>query len=115
MSILKELNDMNNECIIEEVFVSEDGEILTEAAIRQFKRSGTKMVRKYRCMSGPRAGKLVSEPSKCAQRKDPRKVKRGKRIMRAKKSVIARKTKISKKKAISKLITKMNKRLAHKT
>jgi hypothetical protein len=117
MNLLQELNDMNKvdePCCYEEVFISSDGELLSEAAIRQFKKSGTRMIRKYRCMSGPRMGKLVSEPSKCGQRKDPRKVRKGKQIMRSKKGVIARKTKIAKKRAMSKLITKMNRRLAHK-
>jgi hypothetical protein len=102
------------EVLCEEVWVDEDGSILTEAAKRQFKRVGSEIRRKYRCVGGPKSGKLVSEPGKCAQRKDPRKVRQGRKVMRAKKGTIKRKAGITKRKAISQLVAKMNKRLSGK-
>ena len=89
-------------------------EILEEGAKRQFKRVGNQVEKRYRCTSGPRKNKLVVEPGKCATRKDPKKVRQGRKIMRSKKGTIQRKSAISKRKAISQLVSKMNKRLAGK-
>ncbi len=102
------------ECMYEEVFVDDAGEILSEAAVRQFKRVGKTITRKYRCMAGPKAGKLVSEPSACATRKDPKKVRHGRKVMRTKKGLIKRKSRVAKKTAMSKIVAKMNKRLMGK-
>ena len=98
----------------EEVFVDDDNNIIEEAAIRQFKKQGDKLTRKYRCTSGPKAGKLVSHPCQCGQRKDPKKVRQGRKVMRSKKGTIKRKSAVSKRKHISRLITRMNKRLSGK-
>ena len=89
-------------------------EEVTEAASRQYKKVGGKAKKKFRCGSGRKKGKIVSKPSDCFKRKDPKKVRRGKKIMRIKKRIIARKSRISKRKSISKLISRMNKRLAGK-
>jgi len=99
---------------VEEVYVDEKGEILTEAAVRQWKRMGTTMIKKFRCIGGLKRGKLVSNPAKCVCRKDPKKVRHGRKIMRMKKGTINRKSKVAKKRAMSKLISKMNKRLMGK-
>lgn len=96
----------------EEVWVDEDDNVLTEAAIRQWKRSGNTLVKKYRCKGGPKDGKLVSDPGKCGTRKDPKKVRTGRKVMRAKKGTIKRKTALSKRKMISRLVSKMNKKLS---
>ena len=93
------------------VFVDENGNIIEEGAIQQYKRVGQKLVKKYRCLSGKKKGKLVSHPSKCAQRKEPRRVRIGRRVMRTKKGVILRKSLISKRKTLSKLVKRLNKRL----
>lgn len=98
-------------CMFEEVFVGSDGEILTEAAVRQFKRVGKTITRRYRCMAGPKEGKLVSTPAACGTRKDPKKVRHGRKVMRSKKGVIKRKSRIAKNTAMSKIVTKMNKQL----
>lgn len=98
----------------EEVWIDENGKILTEAAKRQFKRVGNEVRKRYRCVGGPKAGKLVTEPGKCATRKDPKKVRQGRKVMRSKKGVIKRKAGITKRKSISRLVAKMNKRLAGK-
>jgi len=93
-----------------EIFEFED--ILEESALRQYKRFGNTMKIRYRCATGQRTGKIVSQPSSCAQRKDPLKVRHGRKVMRSKKGTIARKSRITKGKAISKTLTKMNKRLS---
>lgn len=98
-------------CFFEEVWVDEDNNILSEASVRQFKRYGQKMVKKYRCMAGTKKGKLVSKAGDCATRKDPKKVRQGRKVMRSKKGMIARKSKISKRQSFSRLVTKVNKRL----
>ena len=104
-----------HECELEEVWVDENDEILSEAAVRQWKKSGAKMLKKYRCLAGPKKGRMVSKPGDCAVRKDPAKVRHGRKVMRSKKGVISRKTKISKRKSISKILTKLNARLMGKT
>lgn len=101
--------------LYEAVYVDTDDNILDEGAIRQWKRQGGKLVRKYRCMAGKKKGKLVTNPSGCGQRKDPKKVRTGRKVMRSKKGVIGRKAKISKRQAISKRLAKMNARLMGKT
>jgi len=106
------LFEVINEC--EEVWLDEDGNILNEAAKRQFKRVGNEIKKRYRCVGGPKAGKLVSEPGKCATRKDPKNVRRGRKVMRSKKGTIKRKAGITKRKSISRLVAKMNKRLSGK-
>ncbi len=104
-----------HECIMEEVFVDENGEVLSEAAVRQWKKQGNKMVKKYRCLAGAKKNRLVSKPGDCATRKDPRKVRQGRKLMRTKKGIIMRKSKVSKKKSISKILTRLNARLMGKT
>jgi len=102
---------LNPNCLCEEVFLDQDRNIISEAAIRQYKRTDKKIVPRYRCLAGPKAGKLVSNAGDCAHRKDPRKVRLGRKIMRMKKGVIIRKGEISKQKGISKIVTRMNQRL----
>lgn len=110
------VDDVLNEyvCEFEEVYVNENDEVLTEAAIRQWKKSGQKMVKRYRCMAGPKKNRLVLKPGDCATRKDPAKVRHGRKVMRSKKGVIQRKSKISKRKSISKILAKLNARLMGK-
>ncbi len=105
---------VTEDCLFEEVYVDDDDNILTEAAMRQFKLTNKRITRKYRCMAGPKKGRLVAKPSGCATRKDPAKVRHGRKVMRSKKGVIARKTKITKKKAMNKIVAKMNRRLMGK-
>jgi hypothetical protein len=40
-------------------------DIFTESAKIVWGKSGEKIVRKYRCTSGKRKGKIVSSPDKC--------------------------------------------------
>lgn len=104
--------DLLNECEI--IYTDEDDNVLNEAAIRQFKRFGTTIKRQYRCTSGPKKGKIVASPQSCGQRKDPKKIRHGKKVARTKKGVRIRKSKVSKRKAVSKMVKKMNQRLAGK-
>lgn len=96
-----------------EQMLSESCEILQEY-LQQYKRVGMKLKRQFRCTSGPKAGKIVSSPTECSKRKNPKKIRAGKRTARIKKGVRAMKTKISKRKYVSKLVTKMNRRLSGK-
>ena len=81
--LLDEILHENEFCEI--IYTDEENNILSEAAIRQFKRFGTVITRQYRCTSGPKKGKIVASPSACGQRKDPRKVRHGKKVARMKK------------------------------
>ena len=104
--------DREEECEYMEYWVNpETNEILTEAAVRMFKKIGKKLVRKYRCTSGPKKGQPVSDPSKCATRKDPKKVRQGKKIARKGKSTRKRKSRITKKTSLSKMAARLNKGL----
>jgi hypothetical protein len=98
----------------EEVWVDEEGNILEEAAKRQFKRVGNEIKKRYRCIGGPKKGKLVATPGACATRKDPKKVRQGRKVMRSKKGTIKRKAGVTKRKSISRLVAKMNRRLSGK-
>ena len=85
---------------------------LDEAATRQFKRFGKEIRRYYRCTSGQKEGKMVASPNECGKRKDPRRVRNGKKIARSRKGVRIRKSAIAKRTAVSKLVARMNKRLS---
>ncbi len=95
---------------LEEIFASD--EQLTERAVRAFKRIGDTIQRRYRCMAGPKKGKLVVAPGACGQRKDPKNIRKGRKTMRTKKGIIQRKSRITKRQAMSRMVAKMNKRLS---
>jgi len=78
---------------------------------RQFKRYGNKLERQYRCMSGPRKGRLVKNPQKCGVRKDPKQVRAGKKGSRMKKGQRIRKTKLAKRRPPSQQVQRFNKRM----
>ena len=40
-------------------------EIISEGVVQILSRTGGMMVRKYRCTSGPRKGRIVANPSTC--------------------------------------------------
>jgi hypothetical protein len=104
--------DREEECEYMEVFVDPaTNEILSEAAVRQFKLKNKKIKRMYRCTSGPKKGRPVSDPKQCMQRKDPAKVRQGKKNMRRGKAVRKRKAKITRKSAISRNARRLNKSL----
>lgn len=99
------------DCQYEKCWVDKDDNILSEAAVRMFKRFGKEIKRRYRCTTGPKKGKPVTDPSKCATRKDPKKVRHGRKVARAKKGVRIRKSKIAMRTSMSKMVRRMNARL----
>ena len=78
----------------EEVWVDEDGNVLTEAAARHFKRVGGSIKRQFRCTSGLKRGKIVADRGTCSRRKDPKKKRQGKRSAKRLKGIRKIKTKI---------------------
>ena len=97
---------------IMEVLENDEVELTNEGQIqRQFKRYGTKFARQFRCMSGPKEGRLVTSPEKCGIRKDPLRVRIGKKSARIKKQQRVRKTLFTKRKTISKILQRRNKLL----
>lgn len=78
---------------------------------RQFKRYGNTFKRQFRCMSGPRKGRLVVDPQKCGMRKNPKQVRAGKKSSRVRKGERVRKTKLAKRRTPSKMVQRLNKRL----
>ena len=78
---------------------------------RQFKRYGNTFKRQFRCMSGPRKGRLVVNPMKCGMRKNPKQVRAGKKSSRVRKGERVRKTKLAKRRTPSKMVQRLNKRL----
>lgn len=101
---------MTEQYVVEEIS-EEEYNLLEEGAKRQFKRYGNKFVRKFRCYGGPKSGRIVSNMSDCGVRKDPRKVRQGKRASRMKKGQRIRKTELAKKKSPSLRLVRMNKNL----
>jgi hypothetical protein len=86
-----------------------DIEVIVESVVRQFRRYGDRFVRHYRCTSGPKAGRLTSDPASCGKRKDPKKVRMGKISARRKKGQRVRKTLFTKRKTQSKRLSRLNK------
>lgn len=78
---------------------------------RQFKRYGNKMVRQYRCMTGPRKGRWVKSPKTCGVKKDPKQVRAGKQASRRKMGQRVRNTKLAKRRPPSQSLQRYNKRL----
>lgn len=56
---------------LDELFSDEDS--LQENSVQAWAKSGNTVVKKYRCMSGARKGRLVASPSDCSKRVDPQK------------------------------------------
>ena len=97
--------------IDEDVITNDQYDALDEGAKRAFKRNGTTLSHYFRCTTGPKAGKLASDPSKCGQRPDPKKVRHGRKVAKLKGSIRVRKTQIKKKTELSKRISRLNKQL----
>lgn len=73
-------------------------------------RQGNKAVRKYRCTSGAKKGRIVSTPSACGGRKDMKKSIKMKQTVAKKGSIMRRKAKKTKRvNPVSKRIQQMNK------
>lgn len=75
-----------------------------------YARQNNKLVRKYRCTSGRRKGRIVSSPSQCTAPLDMAKSRSMKRTLRTKGKIMGVKRQITKKmNPISKQVAKMNK------
>ena len=113
----EELNkaDMGEiEMILDEIQeLTDSGEFdkINEAVQRQFRRYGDTFKRQYRCTTGDKAGRMVTSPEKCGIRKDPKKVRQGKKASRVKKGQRIRKSLFTKRKTQSKRLSRLNKRL----
>ena len=71
-------------------------EEITEGFLPTFGTKGNKTVRKYRCTSGARKGRIVAKPSTCTAPKNVPAAQRMKSTRRKQKSVIAVKSKQTK-------------------
>lgn len=114
MKLLKEMYEIGQCEDCEIVYVDESDNVITEAAKRAYAKQGGKVVKKYRCTSGPKKGKIVADPKTCATRIDPKKKRIGKKVRREKMGVLKRKTAVAKKRSVSKLITRLNRRTSGK-
>jgi hypothetical protein len=111
------------ELMEEEILAEESGSLTPSIPVkrnkrtvtRQFKRYGNKFSRQYRCMSGPRKGRLVTDPQKCGMRKDPKQVRAGKKSSRVRKGERVRKSKLAKRRAPSRKVQWLNKRMRGET
>lgn len=90
---------------------------LTEAggAVMAWGKSGKKIIKKYRCKSGPKAGRIVSEPQQCSRRVDPEKRMKMKRLLAKMGKRMTRKAKRTKQvDPISKQVKRKNEILNNK-
>ena len=75
-----------------------------------YARRGNKIVKKYRCTTGKRKGKLVSTPQACFGPLDLKKKMRMRRLRKQKERSIALKTKRTKmSNPVSKQVSRLNK------
>ena len=104
------LSEINDNILYEVVYVDENDTILDEAAIRVFKRAGKQITRKFRCIVGRKRGKIVAKATGCAQRKEPRRIRLGRKIARMRKGIRVRKSKLTSKTSAHRLVQRLNKR-----
>lgn len=103
------LDEILYECEI--VYTDEEDNILTEAAVRHFKKVGTQIKKQFRCTSGLKKGRIVADRLQCSKRKDPLRKRIGKKVARSKKGIRLIKSRIGRRKQVHNLVTRMNKRL----
>lgn len=99
--------------LLDELFVSEEEQILddiiSESASMAWGKSGDKIVKKFRCMSGPRKGRLVNTPADCSKKLDFKKSKQLKRTIATKGKKMAKKAKRTKRtNPVSKQVQRRN-------
>lgn len=104
---------------LDELFSSSEDELienfLMENAVMAWGKAGNEVVRKFRCLSGTRKGRLVNSPSDCSKRIDPEKKLRMKKTMAKMGKKIARKAKRTKRVNLtSKKVAARNKALGGK-
>jgi len=96
--------------LLSEIFNRESDDVLTEGAKIAWSRVGNKVVKKYRCGSGVRQGRIVSNPSQCNKPIDLKKRMKFKQTKLAKGSRMARKSSRTKRRNPASLrIQRMNK------
>ena len=100
--------------LFEEVILDEDEiddlDIVCEGAKPIWARSGNKVLRKYRCTAGKKAGRIVSNPVTCGTGVDIKKRMRLRKLLIQKKAMLARKSKRTKKRnPVSLRVQKLNK------
>lgn len=83
-------------------------EIISEGVVQIWSRSGGKMVRKYRCTSGPRKNRIVSKPAVCTQPKKVGSIMSIKKAKARRGSTIRVKTARTKRATGSRRIAKLN-------
>ena len=87
----------------------EEGCELVESARMAWARSGNKIVRKYRCTSGQRKGRIVSNPAQCSKAID---IKKRMQLRKTKAKMGGRMTRKAKKtkriSPVSRRLKKMN-------
>lgn len=81
---------------------------LQESAVMAWGRVGNKIVKRYRCSSGPRKGRLTTKPANCAKKIDI------KRRLQLRKTLAKMKSRISRKANRTKRINPISKRVALK-
>ena len=83
-------------------------EIISEGVVQIWSRTGGKMVRKYRCTSGPRKGRIVASPGVCTQPKKVKSIFALKKAKARRGSTIRVKTARTKRATGSRRIAKLN-------
>lgn len=90
--------------------IEEETEDLIEGAKIAWARVGNKVVRKYRCTSGPRQGRIVANPTQCGKPFDIKKRLKLKQTKAAKGARMARKrSRTLRRNPASKRVQRMNK------
>lgn len=93
---------------IDEIIVESKEEEICEARMA-WARKGNKVVRKYRCTSGPRKGRIVSNPTQCSKPIDIKKRMNMKRMKAKNATRIKRKTARTKRlNPASKMLKRLN-------
>ena len=96
---------------IDEIITDTDDDLDSILEKRVWAKSGNKIVRKHRCMSGPRKGRVVSSPSQCSAPKNMKASRNMKKTRASKGGRMVRKARKTKRtNALSKRIAKMNRR-----
>jgi hypothetical protein len=98
--------------LLNELLYKDTDEDLYEAAKLVWARKGKEAVKKYRCTSGRKQGRLVNNPSDCGGPLDMKKRQRMRMTRKKKEKPQARKTKRTKRtNPASKRVQQLNKRL----
>lgn len=106
---LLEIDSSADSLVQSEGLDTEDVETLDESVTRQLRRYGNQTKLQYRCQDGDKEGKLVSKPSGCGIRKNPNRVRAGKRSSRIRKGERVRKSNMTKRKTLTKDLMRRNK------